>query len=474
MAHALAHLALTCAALGIAPSAFGAPQMKVLNHERIEIDAGLSPPAAPSEPRHLSFDAYGRRFDLTLKRNTRIFAAVPSGRTDVEPLEGTIDGQPSSWARLTQTRAGWRGVISDGHELYAIEPAADVAQFAVQPLTGTSPNTPIMYRLADAQMPQGLGFCATAEPSATSQKVTAQKAYDSLSGELTTLTDTGSNSTLLTQNTQPAAGSSPGQPARQLVVGVVADRAFVSAYSSDPEGAIVARMDIVDGIFSAQVGIKIVLGPVSLFHTVDEPFSSTTVPTDLLAEVRQFRADTPAQFAAGVTHLMTGRDLDGDIVGIAYLGSVCSGTAASLSQATISTLMSALITAHELGHNFNAPHDGVPGACPTTPQTFLMAPKINFSQQFSDCSLQQIEASAAGARCLTSTALSVNTTSGSSATGGNDNGGSGGGSGSGGSSTGNTPVSSGGGGRLDFALLTLLFACIAARIATNPPDPHRL
>jgi hypothetical protein len=32
------------------------------------------------------------------------------------------------------------------------------------------------------------------------------------------------------------------------------------------------------------------------------------------------------------------------------------------------------IAAHELGHNFNAPHDGEAGACATTAQTFLMAP----------------------------------------------------------------------------------------------------
>jgi hypothetical protein len=61
-----------------------------------------------------------------------------------------------------------------------------------------------------------------------------------------------------------------------------------------------------------------------------------------------------------------------------------------------------LIAAHELGHNFNAPHDGEPGACVSTPQTFLMAPQINFSNQFSQCSLQQIQARIKTAQCLTS------------------------------------------------------------------------
>jgi hypothetical protein len=98
---------------------------------------------------------------------------------------------------------------------------------------------------------------------------------------------------------------------------------------------------------------------------------------------------------------MTGRKLDGDIVGIAYMDSVCNGNIAdSLSEGTHSTLESALIAAHELGHNFNAPHDGESGACSATPQTFLMAPKINYSDQFSSCSLVQINARIQTAACL--------------------------------------------------------------------------
>src|SRR5262249_4400984 len=133
---------------------------------------------------------------------------------------------------------------------------------------------------------------------------------------------------------------------------------------------------------------------------VSEPFTKTA-PEDLLSQVRQYRGSHAAQQATGATHLMTGRDLDGDTVGIAYMGSVCdSQSADSLSDGAHSTLMSALITAHELGHNFNAPHDGEPGACASTPQTFLMAPKINFSDQFSSCSLDQINARIRTASCL--------------------------------------------------------------------------
>jgi hypothetical protein len=382
--------------------------VKVLYHERLALAAR----AEPAGHRHISFEAYGRRFELSLEPNEGIGRGVPASRSDIQPLQGKLDGQPGSWARLTQIRGVWRGVISDGHELYAIEPASEVAAAAVQPPETTDRSAPLIYRFSDTLMSVDGGLCGTGE---SVDSAISLAAYNDVA--------------------TTADQSSP----LQLTVSVVADHAFATAVGDDPEGAVIARMDIVDGIFSSQVGVRIVLAPIVVFSTLPEPFSATSVPLDLLAEVRRFRATTPSQLTGGgVTHLMTGRDLDGTIVGIAYLDSVCTGAEAdSLSQGNHSTTMSALIAAHELGHNFNAPHDGQPGACLTTPQTFLMAPRINFSSQFSQCSLTQISARITTAQCLASS-----TGSGSSDTGGN-----------------------GGRGRIDIALLALLGTLLIARRA---------
>jgi hypothetical protein len=447
-----------------------APTLKILNHQRLDIEAR----AEASGQQHLTFDAYGHHFDVDLQPNDVITRGVSPNRSDIKPYKGTVAGQSGSWVRLTQTRDGWRGVLDDGQDLYAIEPASDLRQSAVQPLPeGGSSSTPVIYRLADA-ITDGAAYCGTevneSLTSTSSARPTVLKAFTRITEELS--------------NKDTAR-----LPTRELVVGVVADHTFTDAVGPDPEGAIVARMDIVDGIWSTQLGIRVVLAPVTILSDKDDFFSPTSVPADLLAELSSYRARLPAHTETGLTHLMTGRAMSRNIIGIAYLGAICEGAdSVSLSQSTVSTVMGALVAAHELGHNFNAVHDGVPGVCSATPQNYLMAPVINFSNQFSACSLGQINARAETARCLVqvppmagggnpNTTTSGNS-SGSTSSGGNPSDGNGSGGGDGGSGGAGSPNSSaggdsgsagttasGGGGRLDFGCLAFLVSLLAVRRA---------
>ncbi|MDU0355981.1 M12 family metallo-peptidase [Paraglaciecola aquimarina] len=102
----------------------------------------------------------------------------------------------------------------------------------------------------------------------------------------------------------------------------------------------------------------------------------------------------------GVTHLFTGKRLDGSTVGIAFVNAICSSYGVGLSRNYGS--QTALIVAHEIGHNFGAPHDAESGsACSSTNNSFLMNPYINNSDQFSACSLSRIEQSIAYANTWT-------------------------------------------------------------------------
>jgi hypothetical protein len=353
---------------------------RILHHENVQI---RTEPAGAGEG--ISFEAYGRRFDLRLAPNERVQRAFGARASQAVALRGTVAGSPGSWVRLTRSGGGrWQGMFSDGTDVYAVEPVEAVHGALVQPATAPD-GAPIVFRLADAWLPTGAAHCGTVMAD---EAANALEAYEKVASQDTVV---------------PTAD---GSPTRRLLVGVIADYEFArffddEATGSTAEQAILARMNVVDGIFSAQLGVKIELAAPTVFRDAADPFQRTDA-NELLAELRRYRAASGAELSRGVTHLMTGRDMDGETVGVAYLGTVCGGGAASsLSEGTRSTTSAALIAAHELGHNFNAPHDGdTNGACASAPVSFLMAPRLNGSQQFSDCSLGQMAALALNGQCL--------------------------------------------------------------------------
>lgn len=372
-------LATLAGSTGAGPAFAAANAFRILHHETLKIEASEEPGAGE----RVSFEAYGRRFDLRLAPNERVQRAVGGIAASSVALEGTVDGESRSWVRLTRSAGGrWHGMFSDGRDVYAVEPVEDVSEALVQPADSRG-AAPVIFRLADALLPVGAAHCGTVT---IGHQASALEAYKSVA-------------------TQVESQSVASSPTKRLVVGVVADHEFASFFATNgnatAEEAIVQRMNVVDGIFAAQLGVKIELAPPTVFRNEDDPFSRTNA-NELLDELRRYRAGSGPEMSRGITHLMTGRDMDGETVGIAYLGSVCGGgVASSLSEGTRSTTSAALVAAHEIGHNFDAPHDGDTGAaCASTPQSFLMAPRLNGSQQFSSCSIDQMARLATSGWCL--------------------------------------------------------------------------
>lgn len=339
----------------------------------------------PGQQERLAFEAFGKRFELLLTRNLRIAAAIPADRPDLQAYEGRIAGLPGSWVRITRTRDGLAGLIDDGREIYAIEPARSVAALADAALSPPTSGTAV-YRLEDALLDADAISCGVDGGNGSDGGTTGLALYKSIGTEFATL----------------AAGTVD----RQLDVAMVADYELYQVYGAATVDFMVARMNVVDGIFAAQVGLRIRVGSSRVFDTNQDPFT-VSAAAELLKQLASFRRSTIASQRLGLTHLMTGRELDDTTVGIAYLDAICSLNSASLTEARAGKLSPAvisLIAAHEIGHNFGAPHDGEAGqACANTSSTaYLMAPSLSAANtQFSQCSLEQIAPRVANAMCLT-------------------------------------------------------------------------
>ena len=348
-------------------------------------------PAAPSSAQRkaggssmqqLRFDAFGRRFDISLGSNDRLMMSKPA-HSQLELYSGAIDGIAGSWVRLATNGAVVHGMMWDGTQLYAIEPTAEVRDALAQPPAADAPQT-IMFRLADVTIDPGAAACGS-ESSATK----GSDAFAALSSEL-------KNSTVAMQ----AIGA-----ARRLEVSALSDANFRARYGSDQEArdAILTRLNNVDGIFSSQLAIQIHVASVSVPDAASDQLSDATVPNTLLRELALLRKRTPELSSQGLTHLFTSRDLDGTTIGIAYLDSVCdSQNAVGLTESR-NVWLDSLVAAHEMGHNFGADHDGdSQGSCPNTPSSgFLMAPVVSGTDDFSPCSLTRMRQRTQHASCIT-------------------------------------------------------------------------
>ena len=75
-------------------------------------------------PVNMSFDAYGRTFNLQLTPNSNLLSAARDvvGR-GVVPYRGKLAGNPDSWVRIVIANGAPGGLIWDGIELFAIERA---------------------------------------------------------------------------------------------------------------------------------------------------------------------------------------------------------------------------------------------------------------------------------------------------------------------------------------------------------------
>jgi len=329
-------------------------------------------------PVDLSFDALGRSFELELTPNSSLLdtARDVSGGAIV-PYRGRLRGIDDSWARIVISKGIPAGLIWDGNELYAIgRPGDNLA----------NTDTSIIYRLADAYVAAGSMTCG-----AGGELTSGSAVYNSLVSELN-------------------AASAQGEGAvSEIDIGIVADAEFFDLHAGDPSLAIIDRMSLVDGYFSEQVGIQINWPLVQVFSNSSSPsypFSTTVNASALLGELGTYRDGEANQNVNGLTHLWTGKDVEGgdpasnSTVGIAYTGGVgqgggevlCSNSfGAGLSEGRRDATFDSLIAAHEIGHNFGAPHDGAPeSACSDVIGDYIMATSLNGSNRFSQCSLDQM------------------------------------------------------------------------------------
>lgn len=151
--------------------------------------------------------------------------------------------------------------------------------------------------------------------------------------------------------------------------------------------AIFTVLNIVEGVYESTFNMKFVITFQNVYTSSSTPYSTTNA-SNLLNAFRNHWENNRTTVPRHLAHLFTGKDLDGNIVGIAKQGHISNSESYALSMFRVAMYQT---TAHEIGHNFNAGH-------PTQSNCFCDSPNASVMCQgqkrsdlwFCDESISQI------------------------------------------------------------------------------------
>ena len=151
-------------------------------------------------------------------------------------------------------------------------------------------------------------------------------------------------------------------------IGIDSDMEFYNANGSSvtaTQNDITAVMNNVGAIYQSQACVVHDITTIIVRTVEPDPFTSN-VPSVLLGEFASHWTSSQNHIQRDVAHLFTGHNLQGSVIGVAYVGGVCSPSSGyGLSQSRFTSNMTnrTALTAHELGHNWSAGHCNVSPPC---------------------------------------------------------------------------------------------------------------
>ncbi|MEO8601334.1 MAG: M12 family metallo-peptidase [bacterium] len=354
----------------------------------------------------LAFQTLGRDFAMQLEPSD-VYAQgativwVDDSGSVVEPAEaagrfykGRLQNEPTSWVRLRISDAGeLAGVVATADEVYFLEPSSRYFGAATAGQT-------VAYRLSDTDSELGPESCAAHDlPS-----------FRRSGGGNDKPGKQGPTAHQLFARAALNAVAEAAGAIKRADIAVVADYEYFQKHGANSAADIAEVMNSVDGVYQSEVGVAMQILTTVVYSVPADPFSDTTDYNALLTEFSVFHhandnAVGQLLYGADLAHLVTGRDLNGSVIGLAWIDGLCDSYYGSgISQDFSPTLYNmTLLLAHEMGHNFNAPHDGQSGsACSAAPQTFIMSPSLSsaLQQTFSDCSKGLMNPAIASASCF--------------------------------------------------------------------------
>jgi hypothetical protein len=162
----------------------------------------------------------------------------------------------------------------------------------------------------------------------------------------------------------------------------------------DPNARILAIVNAVDAIYRSELNLSLSVTYQHAWTVSSDPYTATDSSELLYEYTNYWSANFTQNHDLG--HLWTGKNLDGSVVGVAWVGTVCGTAKYGLSQRLGSNAYDVPLAAHEIGHNFDASHDDCTGG-----KTYIMCPSlISNASTFSSQSKSEVSSFTRYLSCL--------------------------------------------------------------------------
>lgn len=130
--------------------------------------------------------------------------------------------------------------------------------------------------------------------------------------------------------------------------------------------------------YETEVGIRHDITTIIVRTSSNDPYT-TNDPSSFLSQFRSHWLSQQGSVQRDVAHLFTGKNLNGGVIGIAYLSAICTTNGYGLVESDCcgSFASKTDLSAHELGHNWAADH------CSCSSPAYTMNPFITAANRFS-------------------------------------------------------------------------------------------
>ncbi len=329
----------------------------------------------------------------------------PTGWQAPIALQGSVTGDPDSWARLLQIDDGvYMGQIQAFGQLYeAVPNIADDSANKLQndfqhdlPKTRltTLPELSEQYRQLNDKI------------QSNGRQKNNLNAIDYLLHPPVRKTIDN----LQTRNSINDLRNLTGvNVPRALRIGIVVDSQFNEFHNGMGVERALALINIVDGIYQQQLGVALILESV-ITYTNPQTDPIRTIDGTIESKLTQFgrirQQETGLSRDLTLVHLFSGAPDANGVLGLGWIDTACRTDGFDVSLST-PFAFDALLAAHEMAHNLGAGHDNST-AC-IADSSRLMWPRLSSRTQplFSACSLDDIAPSLAASCNLDNIDLSI-------------------------------------------------------------------